>query len=165
MNRLITQSKLKDLFDYSPVTGMFTRLVTTSNKSKVGKVITALDSGGYVTVMIDSINYRCHRLAWLYMEGCWPNQIDHDDHDRANNKWDNLKEKSQQDNCRNMSKSKANTSGVTGVTWDKAKNKWAAQISIERSNVSLGRFVDKFEAICARMSANNTYKFHVNHGS
>lgn len=45
-------------------------------------------------------------------------------------------------NVRNltMKLSSRNTSGVKGVTWDKAKNKWKAQIRFKGKNYHLGRY-------------------------
>jgi len=52
-----------------------------------------------------------------------------------------------------ISKSKANTSGITGVHWKKASKKWQASIMVNGKAIHLGSFTDKSEAICARKSA------------
>ena len=99
------------------------------------------------------------------MKGVWPkNQIDHDDHVRHNNRWKNLFEATQRKNSKNQSKSKRNKSGVTGVFWIKKDRSWSATIFINNKHTHLLQSKDKFEAICARMSANNKYGFHENHG-
>lgn len=46
-----------------------------------------------------------------------------------------------------------NTSGYTGVTWDKSRNKWLAQIIFQGKNYHLGRYEDKKLAIEAREKA------------
>jgi len=58
-------------------------------------------------------------------------------------------------NIRNltMKTPKHNTSGVKGVTWDKSRNKWVAQIIFKGKNYYLGRYADKNDAIKARKSA------------
>ncbi|MCI8670296.1 MAG: AP2 domain-containing protein [Lachnospiraceae bacterium] len=48
---------------------------------------------------------------------------------------------------------KNNTSGIKGVTWDSARNKWRAQICFKGRNYHLGRFSEKKEAIAARNEA------------
>ncbi len=63
-----------------------------------------------------------------------------------------------------MSKSKKNTSGVTGVTWDKSNNRWIAQIVIDGRHKKLGRFTDFSKAVDARKNAEVLYGFHKNHG-
>lgn len=46
-----------------------------------------------------------------------------------------------------------NTSGVTGVWFDKSRNKWCAEIMFRKKKYSLGRFDEKEEAISARKVA------------
>lgn len=52
---------------------------------------------------------------------------------------------------------KSNTSGVTGVTYDKSRNKWLAQIEFKGRHVYLGRFKEKENAIKARKEAEEKY--------
>ena len=47
-------------------------------------------------------------------------------------------------------KNRNNTSGYTGVYWDKKKEKWVAQIGFKRKNYYLGAYCDKQDAIRAR---------------
>lgn len=63
-----------------------------------------------------------------------------------------------------MSLFRTNISGVAGVHFRKCRNKWRARIMVDGIDIHLGHFSDKFEAICARKSANNKYGFHENHG-
>lgn len=46
-----------------------------------------------------------------------------------------------------------NTSGVTGVYWNKARCMWEAEITFKNKKYHLGRFGDKEQAIAARRSA------------
>lgn len=48
---------------------------------------------------------------------------------------------------------KNNKSGVTGVRWDKSRNKWLAQISFQKKYYYLGRFENKEDAIKIRKKA------------
>lgn len=124
-----------------------------------------INVSGYIAISIDSKKYLAHRLAWLYMTGEWPeNQTDHIDHVRDNNKWDNLRKATNQENLKNQSIRKNNESGITGVCWHKTANKWMAYINLSEGSKYLGIFTDWFEAACARKSADNKYGFHENHG-
>lgn len=133
----------------------------------IGDIAGCLHKGtGYIGVTINGKNHQAHRLAWLYMTGKWPkHHIDHDDHIRCNNKWDNLNAATSQENNKNRSKMKNNTSGVTGVSWFKAGKKWHAQITVGKKKKHLGFFTDKLEAVCARKSAEIKHGFHQNHGA
>ena len=157
--------QLKEILHYEPDTGIFTWLVSTGKRVKAGDIAGCIEAEGYRVIRIKTKLYKAHRLAWLYMTGKWPkHQIDHDDRVRNNNKWSNLFEATNTENQKNCSKRKDNVSGVAGVDWIKVDSIWRARIRSNGQRISLGRFKDKFEAICARLSANNTYNFHVNHG-
>lgn len=52
---------------------------------------------------------------------------------------------------------KNNSSGVRGVTFDKKRNKWVAQITFQRKNYYLGRYDTKEEAIAARKAGEEKY--------
>ena len=48
-------------------------------------------------------------------------------------------------------------SGVNGVYWDKSKNKWAANIRYDGKRYFLGRYIDKNDAVVARLLAEKKY--------
>ena len=50
-----------------------------------------------------------------------------------------------------------NTSGHTGVAWDKSKRKWVAKIQIGGKAKFLGRYTDVEKAIKARIEAEEKY--------
>lgn len=50
-----------------------------------------------------------------------------------------------------------NTSGVTGVSWDKSRNKCLAQIVFQGKKYHLGRFDKKEDAVEARKKAEEKY--------
>ena len=165
VNIVISQEQLKGLLHYDPDTGVFTRLVSTAGHVKVGDVAGTHEKSGYIRISVKNKQYRAHRLAWFYMKGVWPkNQIDHDDHVRHNNRWNNLFEATNQDNSKNQTKRKTNTSGITGVYWNKPLGKWEGKIKVDGKSKYLGVHPDKFEIICARKSAENKHGFHENHG-
>jgi hypothetical protein len=99
------------------------------------------------------------------MTGRWPDpEVDHENHNRTDNRWLNLKEVSDRDNDTNRSLYINNTSGRVGVCWYKRTNKWHAKIKVNDHLISLGYF-NKFEDACsARKVAEKKYNFHVNHG-
>ncbi|MBC2191631.1 hypothetical protein HCB44_04940 [Listeria sp. FSL L7-0229] len=50
-----------------------------------------------------------------------------------------------------------NKSGVTGVSYDKTRNRWVAQITFQGENKRLGRYIKKEDAIKARKEAEGKY--------
>jgi hypothetical protein len=155
----LTQDKLKELLDYNPDTGIFTWKERISN-IKQGTIAGKYDKNWYVVITINNKKYLAHRLAWLYMEGYFPeNQIDHIDRNKSNNKWANLREVSQVCNSRNSKLSKRNKSGIRGVTWDKERKKWQVNIRANKKNITLGRYDSKVDAAKARWQAEKKYNF------
>ena len=103
-----------------------------------------------------------HRLAWLYVYGCWPDEIDHINQIRDDNRIANLRSVDRTTNCQNASRQKSE-SGVTGLV-KRYTGKWEARIQVNKKYIYLGIFSTKSEAIAARKAANVKYGFHENHG-
>lgn len=163
----MTQKRLKELVHYEPETGIFTNLITRSSKAIVGKEIGTKDGYGYLKASIDSndkdrTEYKLHRLAFLYMKGYIPEQIDHINQNREDNRWENLRGVSNKENSMNRSLRSDSKSGITGVTWDKSRNKWVA--SIQTGNkIKRTRHNTLDEAVIARNQMKKQFGFHENH--
>lgn len=119
---LLTQSRLKEVLEYNPSTGVFIWIKKThpSVRIEIGQIAGSIRPDGYNQIMIDCYPRLAHRLAWLYVYGSFPekegkNFIDHIDGNRANNAIENLKEVSQSQNNRNAQIRCDNTSNVVGV--------------------------------------------------
>lgn len=162
-----TQEELKQLLHYCPDTGKFTWKVRAAHRIQVGDPAGSLNTRlGYIQLRVKSHLFYAHRLAVLYMTGQLQleKQVDHINGSKADNRWANLRIVDQLDNLRNASRSKANTSGVTGVHWDAAKQKWCARLMKNRKHIFLGYFDTVEEAAQARKDADPEHGFHLNHG-
>lgn len=82
---------------------------------------------------------------------------DHIDRNPLNCRRNNLRPATQKQNARNRTKMKNNTSGVTGVCWDKRSCVWLATIGVDYKNIRLGTFKNKDDAIRARLEAEIKY--------
>lgn len=83
--------------------------------------------------------------------------IDHINHNLFDNRKNNLRVVTQEENGMNKSKNKNNKSGVTGVSYYKKEDKWIASIQVHKKSISLGQF-DKFEdAVKVRKEAEEKY--------
>jgi len=134
-----------------------------SRNVDISKPAGRVGSNGYRGIKVSGKSYLAHRLIWLYFHGVWPrHQIDHIDHDRLNNRIENLRDT--KENGRNKSIPKNNTSGVVGIFWHKPSKKWQAQIRVDGKIVHLGWHLRKEDAIQARKEAERRYGFHPNHG-
>lgn len=76
-------------------------------------------------------------------------EVDHSDGNNLNNQKYNLRICSHKDNCRNTKVSKNNTTGSTGVYFDKKSNKYYAKIKYNYKSKQLGTFNNKSDAITA----------------
>lgn len=110
--------------------------------------------GGYV------VSSKCRRQIKLHrfvmdcpQEFC----IDHLFHNKLDNRKCNLKIVTIQQNNLNTGVQSNNKSGFRGVFWDKKRNRWLANLRINKSNVHLGYFININDAIKVRKQAENEY--------
>lgn len=157
----VTQSYLKTLMEYNPVTGDFTRKINWGGSGKPGDVVgkSSTKSNTYKRVAIKGQTYYLHRLAFLYMEGVIPDEVDHKDRDRSNNKWENLINTTRIGNSKNKSKLSTNTSEHTGVVWIVDNSTWQAKITVE-GKVLTQNFKTKAEAIEKRRQWEIDHNFY-----
>ncbi len=156
---MLTKERLDELLAYDPETGWFTWRVRTSNRVRVGATAgTPHYRRGYILVRIDGRRYSAHRLAFLTMTGCWPeDEVDHINGDPADNRWTNLRQATHLENGRNLRKMRNNTSGVTGVFWSTQYGKWCSEITAARKKIQLGYCTAFDEAVSARRAAEVEY--------
>jgi len=161
---VITQDQLKKALIYDPEIGVFTWRKRHAGRA-AGVIAGTPDSRGYTLIQIYRGRYAAHRLVWLYVHGEWPeHEIDHINHDKADNRIANLRPVTKAENRKNMPLQRNNVSGIAGVHFDKGRNKWMTYIKISGKRKHLGRFDDFFDAVCVRKAAEVEYKFHENHG-
>lgn len=153
------------LFEYNEAMGRLVWKVTNSNRAKAGSPAGTIRKDGYCRIKACGEFLYAHRIIWLMEYGEWPElEIDHIDGDPLNNCITNLRSVTHIENMRNVRRQKNNTSKVTGIVWADREKKWSARINIKGKNVSCGYFIDWFDAVCARKSAEIIYGFHANHG-
>lgn len=130
-----------------------------------GLQVGSFDVHGYGQVNFKRTVYKEHRLVWLFVTGEWPDgQIDHINHDRRDNRFENLRIVTNQENHFNRPLQKTNKSGVPGVWFDKRVGMYKTYINVNGKRINLGYFDDKEKAISVRLAANLEYGFHENHG-
>ena len=140
-----SQEDLKEVLEYDPETGIFIAKTNRGYKYKKGDVLGVIQRQGYLQVCAPGFNAQGQRMAWFYMEGYWPeHHVDHINRIKDDNRWCNLRHVTRSCNFFNRPAQRNNTSGVTGVYYNKQTNKWYPQIRVNHHMVT-GGFFDEFK--------------------
>lgn len=147
---IITAARLCEVLHYNPETGIFTWLIATGPRCRVGERAGAFfrDRRPRRMIGIDG-KYRAeHKLAWLWMTGEWPvHEIDHIDNNATNNRWRNLRPATREQNTQNARRRRDNTSGYKGVS--PHEGRYAARVQTNGKRKFLGYFDTPEEAYAA----------------
>lgn len=157
---MISQEKLKEILHYDENSGVFTWVKAASKRIKQGSVAGGYNSHGYQVIKINGLNYKAHRLAWLYVYGYLPKScIDHINCVRGDNRICNLRLANNSQNKLNAIPQRNNSSGYKGVS--RHKGRWRVQASVNGRRYYLGIFKDVFEAakVYADFAKNNHGEF------
>lgn len=150
----LSAQEIRSLLDYCPQTGIFTWLprpdIPKWTGKWAGKVAGRVGHHGYIEIGVYDRPRKAHRLAWLWMTGEWPaSDIDHINGDRADNRWENLREATASQNQHNRAAEKRNKSGFKGVSWSKQNKKWQVHIMSRNRRYFVGFYDDKKAAAAA----------------
>lgn len=108
--------------------------------------------------------YAAHRVVWAVVHGAWPEtSLDHIDHDRRNNRIENLRLAPAGENQRNLSQYRNNTSGRTGVE-QVVSGRFRARIGYKNRRICLGTYDTLEEAVAVHEAVLAVLGFHPNHG-
>lgn len=160
---------LRKLLRYEPETGLLfwrARPVTDFPNLRIAnawnsrwaekEALSNVNDAGYRRGAILWVTCRAHRVIWAMQTGEWPMfEIDHQDKDRANNRWVNLREATRSENEMNKGQRADSRSGVKGVRWKAEKSKWQARIRLLGKETHLGYFddIDAARSAYAKASA------------
>lgn len=103
-----SQKELHNILEYYPDTGLFmwrpkigdTKPILMWNAQWAGKLsVGHSDTHGHLYLVIKKKKYAAHRLAWIYVHGDnLPNEIDHINRVRSDNRISNLREATRSQN-------------------------------------------------------------------
>ncbi len=154
----MTDRELLDLINeyltYNPLTGVFRWKKSPNRRIPAGRITGQhTNSHGYKFVFLKGTLYAAHRLAWLITHKEWPDQIDHMNGCRDDNRMINLRSVSSKHNTHNQRKAhKNNSTGFLGVV-AKQSGRFAAEIKVAGKKLHLGTFNTAEEASVAYKSA------------
>jgi len=112
-----------------------------------------------------------HRAAWIISYGDIPDgyQIDHIDHDGTNNKLENLRCVTAQENQRNRKLDVRNKSGMNGIRERKRKNAIDIYYEVQTRTLSKYTYIGSYNTLDEAIAARDAFylaegNFHHNHG-
>jgi len=138
---MITQQELKEYFEYRDGNLYRIKIDNNMRSVKIGDCASSITpSSGRLRIKFRNKNYQLHRLIFLYHNGYLPKLIDHIDRDFLNNKIENLRECTYQENSRNRDITNSNKSGYKGVSLQKNRNYYISIIYVNGKSIYLGSF-------------------------
>lgn len=142
MAERMTVEQMRDLVSYDRATGkLIWKVRLPYSRAQAGSVVGTVSMHGYREFRAYNKMYKAHRVAWALENGVWPeNDIDHINGDRTDNRIENLRPATRQQNTRNRKISARNKSGFKGVSWNAHSKKWMAFFSLDGKRKFLGRF-------------------------
>lgn len=141
---MVTQQELKAKYRYCQDKGLFYHIAG----PKAGGVCGVMRPDGYIKIDVNKKSYLAHRMAYLYMTGAFPaNVIDHINGIKHDNRWENIRAVTQQQNSCNQRKMRTGkTSIYKGVSWDAARGLWYAYIRHNGKMKNLGCYARECNA-------------------
>lgn len=154
-----TADEVWDVLDYQSQTGRFRWRRPLTFHHQIGDDAGSKTRRGYIVIMLWGVSYPASHLAWLMHTGEWPaGMLDHEDLNKGNNRFANLRAATKAQNNANVGLRKDNTSGIKGVSFHRTKKRWCASISHEGRQIHLGYFQDAGSASAAYASAARSLK-------
>lgn len=154
---MLTQERLKFLLTYYPGDGRFFWNISPANNIKPHSLAGSVQNTGYLAISIYGKKYLCHRLAFLYVNGKWPEyQVDHINGDRSDNSWKNLREATNSQNGINKPVRKDSSTQVKNV--HKNGSGFIVRMVINGKDKCFGTYPDIELAMLVAEEARNKYQ-------
>jgi hypothetical protein len=145
-NNTISQETVRRLFTYDNGELIENTTRGQNKYAKAGAIVGSFTSNGYKVTKICGKAYKLHRLIFLYHFGYMPKFIDHVNGDRSDNRIENLREATRNDNARNIGKKGGTTSAYKGVFWVNGIKNWKAAASYNGKCYHIGTYHTEEEA-------------------
>jgi hypothetical protein len=162
-NPLPSVDFLQSLFLCDPKTGS---LIWKKGR-RAGKEAGSFQNG-YRAIQVSKdgkiLNLKAHRVIWKIVYGTEPDEIDHINGGRSDNRIENLRSVNCASNQKNKSRQRGSRAPFQGVNWYPNSNRWHARIGANGKIKSLGYFHCLGLAVSARKEAEADLNYHPNHG-
>jgi uncharacterized protein YqkB len=116
------------------------------------------DANGYVRVSIQGKKYMEHRLIWFWHYGVMPKELDHINQIKSDNRIENLREVTKQQNQWNTSVRSCSKSGIKNVHWNKKDQRWRVQLRVDGKPKYFGEYKDIDYAVFVADAMRHKYR-------
>lgn len=162
----LTPALIKQVLQYEPHSGNLIWISSLHSKRVlIGQHAGSLAKSGYRQITLFGTSYQAHRLIWFMETGEWPEQVDHINQDRSDNRWSNLRAVTKAENARNRSRNPHSKTGEVGIWYNQKTFKYVAEITYNGKKVFQKSYDNIDDAIRERKAKAISLGFHDNHGS
>jgi len=135
----LTQEYLQSLFDYKDGE-LYWKKIKVKNQVQVGDIAGFITTNNYKNVRLNGKKIPVHHIIFIMHYGYLPKKIDHKDNNRLNNRIENLRIATTENNNQNAIRRKDNTTGVKGVNFCKRDKRFIARIQANEANFTVKNF-------------------------
>jgi hypothetical protein len=150
----LCQKLLQETFSYED--GNLFWKQPTGRRISVGQ-IAGRDSNGYRMIGLFGKAYMAHRLIFMFHHGYFPQEVDHIDGNKINNRIENLRAATHSENLKNQKIRHDNTSGIKNVGWARREQRWRVRLTVNGKDKHIGYFKDRDLADLVAIEACDLY--------
>ncbi len=136
---MLTKQRIDELFEYCE--GNLYRKISLGNQ-KIGDMAGFMNKRGYWQIQFDGKKYQLHRVIFFLHNGYLPDELDHIDNNRSNNKIENLRPATRSENLKNTLLRCDNSSGHKNVQFHAPTSKWKVSLRVNGKKKHIGLYDD-----------------------
>ena len=137
----LTHQQVRELFDYHP-DGYLVWKIKPAIRTSIGDKAGSLNSQGYIQISYKAKKHKAHRLILMWHGIELGAEVYHIDGNKQNNKIENLRSVTKNQNQWNSKTRKDNRSGIKGVRWHKRDCKWTVTLRVNNKAHHFGYYDD-----------------------
>jgi hypothetical protein len=123
------------------------------------------NSNGYFVANFGNTTYLYHRLIFLFHHQTLSKMIDHINHNKTDNRIENLRAATNTQNQQNANLRRDNASGIKNVHWHAKTSKWRVCLRVNKKKVWIGEFIDiELAELVATEARNKHHGVYACHG-
>jgi hypothetical protein len=147
-----SHEEILEMLEYDKETGDMTWKVRRGRMAWPGAKAGTMGPIGYKQVGLFGFRYMLHRVAWFMHYGEWPeNELDHINGIRDDNRIENLRPATREQNTQFCKMRKDNTTGVKGVSF--RDGRYLARVRLNGTRKHIGIFSNLNDAEAAIKAA------------